>query len=339
NTAGAMKLERNGFTTYDERDGLYGISSIFGDRTGAVCFRGAVVGDERTSVFEGAKLDALGRTSDYHYVRLGRFDGQRFTWFNPDPVGFGWMHQGNTLQTSNGEWWVGGVGVDGSGALYRFAAADSLDEIKKARPLAVYTKQDGLGDVIYRLFEDARGNVWIVTFSDTPLLLWKRATGIFRDLSTAPGFPPKDQEGRQILSFGEDRAGNVWIGMNGEIARYHNGSFTTFTAADGLPPGAITSIYLDHTGRLWLASTRSGLIRVDDPESERPAFVDYTTAQVLSSDSVELSAGNIVEDLQGHIYIGTERGLDRPDPAPRQFRHFTTPQGPAPALFKALLRH
>src|SRR5215471_16276134 len=329
-SAGAMKLERNGFVTYDERDGLYSINSIFGDRAGGVCFRGNVLGDERTSIFEGAKLDALGRTPDYYYVRLGRFDGQRFTWFNPAAVYLGWMNEGNTLQARNGEWWVGGAG-----ALYRFPAADNFDEIKKARPLAVYTNKDGIGQVVYRLFGDSQGNVWVSTFSSTPVLLWEHTSQAFRDLSTAPGLPHNDL---QLRSFAEDRAGNVWIGMNGQIARYHDGSFTLFTAAAGVPPGPITSIYLDHAGRLWLASARNGLIRVDDPESERPVFVDYTTAQGLSSNSVELSPGLIVEDLQGHIYIGTGRGLDRLDPATGHFRHFTTADGLASGSFKACFR-
>src|SRR5215510_9595262 len=177
NSAGAMKLERNGFITYDERDGLYAVKSIFEDRAGGVCFRGNVLGDERTSVFEGAKLDALGRTPDYHYTRLGRFNGQRFTWFNPDSITLGTYNEGNTLQARNGEWWVGA-----QAGLYRFPAVDDFEQLKRARPLAVYAKQDGLGDVIYRLFEDTHGNVWVVTFSPTPLLVWERASQNFRNL-------------------------------------------------------------------------------------------------------------------------------------------------------------
>src|SRR5262249_34716427 len=70
NSTGAMKLERSGFVTYDRTDGVYLVNSIFGDRAGGVCFRGSVLGDERTSVFEGAKLDPIGRTSEHHYTRL-----------------------------------------------------------------------------------------------------------------------------------------------------------------------------------------------------------------------------------------------------------------------------
>src|SRR5262245_28935718 len=341
NHTGAMRLERNGFVTYDERDGLYAVNSIFGDRAGGVCFKGTVVGNERTSVFEGEKLDALRRTPDYKYARLGRFDGQQFTWFVPDAViRLGWVGEGVTLPARNGEWWVGVAAIEGGfeateTGLYRFPAVDKFDQIKKARPLAVYTKEDGLGNGVWRLFEDSRGNVWVAAFSPTPLLVWEPTSESLRDMSIATGLPPK---GSRVGSFGEDRAGNVWIGLNGQIARYRNGSLTLFTGDDGIPPGVITSIYSDHSGRLWLASTRSGLVRVDDPESERPTFVDYTTAQGLSSNNINVAAGLIVEDLQGRIYIGTGRGLDRLDPATGHFRHFTTADGLAPGSFLACFR-
>src|SRR5262249_23430879 len=130
--AGAMRLERNGFITYDTRDGIYGVSQIFGDRAGGVCFRGADLGDSRTSVFQGAKLDPLGRTPDYHYVRLGRFDGQAFAWFMPRSVSdLGWINEGNVLQTRIGESWV-----STAGGLYRFPPADRFDQVTAAQPLA-----------------------------------------------------------------------------------------------------------------------------------------------------------------------------------------------------------
>ena len=93
--AGAMKLARSGFVTYDERDGLLNVIAIFGDAAGGVCFRGYVFGDERKSVFEGAKLDLL-RPADNYHLRYGRFDGQRFTWFVPGVPksrNFGWVSE------------------------------------------------------------------------------------------------------------------------------------------------------------------------------------------------------------------------------------------------------
>src|SRR5436190_617210 len=92
-----------------------------------------------------------------------------------------------------------------------------------------------------------------------------------------------------------------WWGLdlNGVVAR------------DGLATGTVTEIYTDRQGRLWLASPRSGVTRVDHPESEHPSFSVYTTAQQLSSNNVQV----ITEDEEGYIYIGGGRGLDRLDPA------------------------
>jgi two-component sensor histidine kinase len=94
------------------------------------------------------------------------------------------------------------------------------------------------------------------------------------------------------------------------------------------------NIYLDHSGRLWLASARGGLVRIDDPGAERPSFINYTTAQGLSSNDAEV----ITEDVEGHIYVGGGYGLDRFDPATGRVKHFTTAEGLAPGLFRAAFR-
>src|SRR4030095_9195288 len=83
NTAGAMKLSRGGFVTYDERDALVQVAAIFGDRRGHVCFKGNVPGDDRVSVFEGAKRELLSKTPPVAHQRVGCFDGERFSWFKP----------------------------------------------------------------------------------------------------------------------------------------------------------------------------------------------------------------------------------------------------------------
>ncbi len=333
NTAGAMKLARRGFVSYDFQDGLDSVNAVFEDSEGGICFRGWVLSDRGKSVFEGATLDLMHSNLSEHVMRFGRFNGQDFVWFLPDAVKkihLGWVGEELTLQARNGEWWIG----TGAG-LYRFPAAASFTQIKTARPLAVYTTKDSLATTqVYRLFEDSRGNVWVSTISSATngLARWDRASNTMRDMANAPGLPSlKDDLPR---SFGEDRAGNVWIGFNGGLARYVQGSFRFFTASDGLPPGGIMNIYLDRAGPLWIASARGGLVRVDDPDAGRPTFVSYTTAQGLSSNNT----GVITEDLHGHIYVGGGNGLDRFDPATGRVKHFTTTdglaQGPLLAAFR-----
>jgi signal transduction histidine kinase/ligand-binding sensor domain-containing protein len=336
NTAGAMKLTRGGFTTYGEQDGIREVHAVFEDRAGHLCFRGRVLGDARTSVFEGAKLDPLRGDQAVYHTRLGCFDGQRFDWFKPLESysgwawGWGWVNGHVTLQAKSGEWWVG----TGRG-LYRFPPSDHFMQLKTARPLAVYGTKDGLAAwQVFWLFEDSRGNVWVSTTSASTygLALWEPLDGRLRDLAGAPGLPSlKDNLPR---SFGDDRTGNVWIGFRSGLARYTQAGFTFLTVSEGLPSGAINDIHLDRSGRLWLASAGAGLVRVDNTSAERPAFVSYTTAQGLSSNISEV----ITEDLNGRLYVGGGRGLDQFDPATGRVKHFTTADGLAPGSFLAGFR-
>lgn len=330
NTAGAMKLSHSGFITYDDRDALSYVASIFADRTGQVCFKGAVLGDDRVSVFEGAKLDLLRRNPPTIYQRFGCFDGERFIWFKPNAFSnLGWVMEDVTLQAANREWWVGsGVG------LYRFPPADSFESIRTATPLAVYSQKDGVDPEVFRLFEDSRQNMWIsiITPAGNQLVRWERTTDTMENLSDAPGLPSaRDNLPR---SFAEDRNRNVWIGYNKGLARYSQGRFTLFTTDDGLPPGAIMNILLDRSGRIWLASARSGLLRIDDPGAEHPTFINYTTAQGLSSNNATV----IVDDLSGRIYVGGGHGLDVLDPSTGGFKHFSTVDGLASGVFRGAFR-
>jgi ligand-binding sensor domain-containing protein/two-component sensor histidine kinase len=333
NNLGAMKLDRGGFVTYDAADGIVAMNAIFEDREHAMCFRGYILGDSHKSIFEGAKVDVISPDLGQFVLRLGRFDGHAFNWFLPDAwkeIDKGWVGEGITLQARNGEWWIGaGLG------LYRFPAEARFDGIKAAHPIAVYTTKDGLpGLQVFRLFEDSRGDIWISTTSALAngLARWERASETIRDLANNPSVAPF--KGELARSFCEDQSGEVWIGSNTGLARFHHDKFTFFGANDGLPPGAIQYIYQDHAGRLWLASSRSGLIRVDRPTADKPMFVSYSTTQGLSSDNAEV----ITEDLLGHLYVGTGRGLDRFDAATGGIEHFTTADGLAAGGFLSAFR-
>jgi ligand-binding sensor domain-containing protein/two-component sensor histidine kinase len=302
-SGGAMKLARSRFTTYTEADGLAaaGVDAVFENKAGALVV-----------ISSGTR----------HFIN--RLDGQRFAAVWPDfpkqVTNFGWGYNQVTLQDRAGEWWV----PTGQGLL-RFPAVTRVEQLAHTPPKAIYTTRDGLPfDDVFRLYEDSHGDIWISTISGLAKTLsrWERATQRLQIFSETDGFvslkmgPPD--------AFGEDGTGNLWIGhWGGGLTRYAAGHFVSFTEADGLPAGAIRALYLDHAHRLWIASSLGGLARVDDPAAVHPRFNIYTTREGLSSNDVWC----ITEDLSGHIYVGTGRGLDRFDPETGHNKHYTAADG------------
>ena len=205
-----------------------------------------------------------------------------------------------------GEWWMG----TRTGVL-RFRGVAGLEQLARATPAARYTKRDGLAaDVVIRLFEDSRSDIWIATVGEgklSGLSRWERKGEIFHHYTDRDGLPPFDRF--YVTSMAEDGAGNVWVGFSGDggLARYRAGRFERFDARHGIPPGAIRNLAVDRQNRLWGASNGGGLLRADGLAQDRPVFSRYTTAQGLSSNQVTA----VVEDRLGRIYAGTARGIDR----------------------------
>jgi len=314
-SGGAIKLARSGFTSYNEADGLSNtrIASIIEDQAGELC----VMSTTKTNKF------------------IHRFDGTRFNTVRPNVpkaiTDFGWGWNQITFQDHTGEWWV----VTGKG-LYRFPKVTSVEQLGNAHPKAVYTGRNGLvGDEIFRLYEDSRGDIWIVNASATEhgLTRWERATETFHNYSEEDGLPPLISS--LITAFCEDASGTLWIATNGSgVARYSEGRFTSFTRSDGVPAGWIRALYLDHAGRLWIAASQGGLSRIDDTKADHPHFVTYTTADGLSSNDL----WGVTEDQWGRIYIGTGRGVDRLDTTTGYIKQYTTADGLAKGDIQVVFR-
>jgi signal transduction histidine kinase/ligand-binding sensor domain-containing protein len=292
---GPIRLARGGFVTYSTQDGLDSnrISSIVEDRDG--------------------RLIAI--TEDPRPRHLNAFDGQSFHTVLPLlPAGihyFTWGDRQIHFQDHAGAWWVAAVG-----AVCRYPKDVPVEGLAHALPVRVYTARDGLPSrEVFRMFEDSRGDVWISTIGGDGLARWSRSMDKIEVLS-------RDEDGRhraEAMAFAEDRAGNVWMSFyTGGLARYRNGRFEVFTAAEGLPSGHYRTLLIDDAGRLWIASSSEGLIRVDHPTRERPQFRFYTMQQGLAANSV----GCITQDRWGRIYTCSNKGIDQLDPESGRVRHF-----------------
>jgi ligand-binding sensor domain-containing protein/signal transduction histidine kinase len=299
---GAMKLARNGFTTFGPGDGLpeTGANSVFEDHAGYLC-----------AISKGQSIS--------------RLDENRFVTIRPrypaNITAFGWGWNQVGLQARTGEWWL-----PTAQGLCRFPKVGRFEQLARRPPKAVYTVRDGLvSNDVFRIFEDSRGDVWISTISsvNSGVTRWERATETMHGYSKNPEFIAANLSSILVTSFTEDGAGNVWIGHSAGLIRYAAGHFWFFTKADGVPDGWIRAIYLDHNHRLWIASGKGGLSRIDDPQEAHPHFITYTTAEGLSSDEVDC----VTEDQWGRVYAGTGRGVDRLDPATGYIKHYTAADG------------
>jgi ligand-binding sensor domain-containing protein/signal transduction histidine kinase len=289
---GAMRLARNGFTTYGANEGFgdKGVNSIFEDQAGEVCV-----------------INKL-----HNKLTLHRFDGTRFESvpFNLPPrityLGWGWNQI--ALQDHAGEWWL----ATGQG-LCRYPRVTRFEALAFTPPLAIYTSNNGMGgDEVFRIYEDFRRDVWV---SGAGIVTrWERATQTFHAAELHEG----------VSAFAEDRLGNLWMGfMLHDLARYRDGRFTLFTPAEGLPEGSIYSLLVDHLGRLWIGSNRGGVAKVDNLGAERPRFIKFPGTEGLSDTDVEC----LTEDRWGRIYIGTGHGLYRLDPETGRTKRYTAAEG------------
>ena len=302
---GALKITRHGLINFGTGQPF---SSIFENRAGELY------------AYSGA-------------WRISRIDGNSFTTVRPNlPAGVtdsSWRANSGLIEDHTGEWWIAT-----NAGLCRFPRVSSFEQLARARPKAVYTTRDGLaGNEVTRLFEDSRGDIWIACFVPALEVVtrWERRTASFHRYSEAEGLRPFTS----VVVFCEDAAGSVWMGLrDGGLVRYRDGRFLLLGSDEGLPAGGINSIYLDQSGRLWVAVSRGGLCRIDNPEADRPQVVTYTKAEGLKTNLVQYITG----DLAGRIYASSNLGIDRLDPATGRVRHYSTVDGLSGGEFHAAFR-
>jgi ligand-binding sensor domain-containing protein/two-component sensor histidine kinase len=295
---GLHRINPKGLTTLDRTDGLENerVHSIYEDRSG-----------ELVVVSGNFNISRLQPDGTFKMVRPGL------------PAGSVWMWSSNAaLLDSRGDWWV-----NTQNAVYRYAGVSRIEDLDNKPPTAVYNEAVGLlsGNNV-RVFEDSKGDVWFsswVTSKRLGLTCWRRETGELEQFTKADGLP----ESFVAVAFAEDAAGNLWLGYtDGGITRFRDGRFAILNEPNA-PKGGITNIFRDKRGRMWIASNREGLIRVDAAESEHPVFKRYTIADGLTSNNARC----VTEDLYGNIYVGTVRGVNRLSPETGHIKYYGTSDG------------
>ena len=263
-----------------------------------------------------------------------RFDGQRFVPIRLPirltDTSWGWNQV--WLSGRQGEWWIG----TRAGALRLRGVAD-MGQLHLARERRLFSTADGLAaSVVFRLFQDSRGDVWIGTVGEgklNGLSRWERSSDTLHHYRTNEGLP--DLHRHFVTAFAEDRSGALWVAFNsnGGLSRIRGGTIDRFSGDDIAQVGTVRNLLVGADGTLWGATTRGGLLRVANPSADRPILSRLTMAEGLSSNEV----GAIVDDASGRIYAGTARGIDKVDPVEKRvFRYGAADGIPVGEVFAAI---
>jgi PAS domain S-box-containing protein len=296
-STGLMRVDRHGLVSYGEDDGLKStaVTTIGESQNGHLYFSG----------------DNFSLTS---------FDGNSFRSIRApvsQTAGMLWAATG-VYRDSAGEWWI-----PTTEGLFHFAAIDDPAKLDMAHPLDVFTSHNGLkGTQAFHVFEDSKGALWVSARDTDPRLWglskWDRATRTFYTFGEADGFPAN----RVVSAFAEDRSGTLWLGMfDGGVLRYAGGRFAD--VATDLPASLITAVHVDHSGRVWIASSQAGLKIITNPAAAQLNFTNYSIANGLASNNVR----SLAEDAFGNLYVGTARGVDRVSADLAQVVHYSIANG------------
>jgi signal transduction histidine kinase/ligand-binding sensor domain-containing protein len=248
-------------------------------------------------------------------IFINRFDGQHFFAVQPrlpDGVGLGWGWNQIAFIDRHGAWWIAALDV------LRYPPALSLEQLSETVPERVE-----IGHV-FRIFEDSHGDVWISTFADSmELRRWHRETG------EVEPFPIHQWYDKGVATaFVEDATAALWIGLyEGGLLRRRGQRFELFAPGEVVPPGFVHELMLDSKGRLWVATSRGGVARLDLLDSQQPVFEVFDVSDGLTSNR----AYSLSEDHYGRLYIGSDRGVDRFDPESGRISHLSTADGLAHA--------
>ncbi len=183
---------------------------------------------------------------------------------------------------------------DRDGSLWIGTKRGGLNRLGPGGP-EVFSARDGLSyPYVTSLQEDREGNLWVGTYAG--------GLNSLREASFVT-YGTRDGLGAEVaLTVLEDRLGYVWVGTMKGLYRLHGERAVPFAGMEQVKDLAITGLYQDSAGALWVGTFGQGLRRFADGQ-----WTTWTSADGLPADYVYA----IAEDTQGTIWIGTQKGLCR----------------------------
>lgn len=179
---------------------------------------------------------------------------------------------------------------------------------------------------------------------DTVGVLWAAtAGGLSKYDANTESFQTYRHESSDPTSINEtyttvsliDGTGTLWVGTGDGLARRDAGETTfrhyplTPERGGGMDPTFVECMFLDSSDTVWLGTLGGGLLRYDRRSDSFTRFRhDPDDVQSLANDHIR----SILEDGDGTLWVGTDKGLSRFDQNHQKFETFLPEEGNAKSI-------
>ena len=236
---------------------------------------------------------------------------------------------GAFAEDKNGNIWVATWG----GGLDRFNPRDGSFEHFRHDP----ENENSLSDDLFMdVYVDSFNTVWAGTLGKGLNRLnpsTGRVTHYLHDPENPASLPDDN-----IAAIIPDQRGGLWIGTFGGLSHYNPNTdiFTNYSHdpanSSSISDDKVVSLYIDSKNILWIGTWGGGLNSLDLKDSLHtdPKTATVTNYRHHADDSSSLSEDSvwsIHETADGNLWLGTQLGLNRFDPATKTFKHYTEKSG------------
>lgn len=185
-------------------------------------------------------------------------------------------------------------------------------------------------DGVMSLFQDSNNELWIGTYGGGVSKFEPEKGSFLR-------FLPDDSDPGSLSSaiatcFAEDRHGGLWIGTDGgglnlldvETSTFHHFRHDPHDPSS-IGADTVYAVHVDISGRVWIGTRDGGVSRVVGSSSQPEAirFSNFSHAAGLANDAVY----GVLSDQDLQLWLSTNRGLTRFNPATGEFKDFGRSHG------------
>lgn len=224
------------------------------------------------------------------------------------------------------------IGAEGTPALFELDITNPKS-IKESNIKPI----QGSSYSVFALLTDSEQNIWIGTYGGG-LSRWapdKSGNDYVKTTFKKQESDPNSLSSNIIRSIYEDRSGNIWVGTADGLSRLsakernsENPKFDVFKNLPGdkntLSHNYILALYESVAGDLWIGTFGGGLSTyIPSSSSAKGSFVSFTLTDGLPNNVIK----GILEDDYENLWLSTNQGLSRFNPATKKFKNYDVNDG------------